>query len=147
MHGEKLYKSLIKCQAGTDGRWKYIYSLLTRALEGGGWSTPGLSRFTPRKETIHPLNRRLIGLQGRPGGVRKISPVRGFEPWTFQRVATCYTAELWGRYTKAPTPRFLKLRLRLLHKSSIRINNGKPIRHFIATTWIIRLLFRLITYI
>jgi hypothetical protein len=27
-----------------------------------------------------------------------------------------------------------KLRLRLLHKSSICINNGKPIRHFIATT-------------
>jgi hypothetical protein len=26
------------------------------------------------------------------------------------------------------------------------INNGKPIRHFITTTWIIRLLFRLITY-
>jgi hypothetical protein len=46
-----------------------------------------------------------------------------------------------------PTPRFLKVRLRLLHKSSICINNGKPIRHFIATTWIIRLLFRLITYI
>jgi hypothetical protein len=43
---------------------------------------------------------------------------------------------LWSRYTKAPTPtpRFLKLRLRLLHKSSICINNGKPVRHFIATT-------------
>jgi hypothetical protein len=38
-------------------------------------------------------------------------------------------------------------KLRLLHKSSIRINNGKPIRHFITTTWIIRLLFSLITYI
>jgi hypothetical protein len=32
------------------------------------------------------------------------------------------------------TPRFLKLRRRLFHKSSIYINNGKPIRHFIATT-------------
>jgi hypothetical protein len=39
------------------------------------------------------------------------------------------------------------LRLRLLHKSSICINNGKPIRHFIATTWIIRLISRLITCI
>jgi hypothetical protein len=46
-----------------------------------------------------------------------------------------------------PTPRFLKLRLRLLHKDLICINNFKPIRHFITTTCIIRLLFRLITYI
>jgi hypothetical protein len=37
--------------------------------------------------------------------------------------------------------------LQLLHKSSICINNGKPIRHFITTTWIVRLLFRLITCI
>jgi hypothetical protein len=44
---------------------------------------------------------------------------------------------LWSRYTKlpTPTPQFLKLRLRLLHKISIRINNGKPTRHFITTTW------------
>jgi hypothetical protein len=74
-------------------------------------------------------------------------------------------AGLWSQYTKSPTPRFLKpptprflklptptprflkLRLRLLHKSSICINNGKPIRCFIATTWIIRLLFLLITSI
>jgi hypothetical protein len=62
---------------------------------------------------------------------------------------------LWSRYTKlhktptptpTPTPRFLKLptstptpttrflKLRLLHKSSICINNGKPIRHFVTTT-------------
>jgi hypothetical protein len=39
-----------------------------------------------------------------------------------------------------------KLRLRL-HKNSMCINNGKPVRRFIATTWIIRLLFWLITYI
>jgi hypothetical protein len=43
---------------------------------------------------------------------------------------------LWSRYTKAPTPTppFLKLRLRLLHRSSVCVNNGKPVRHFIATT-------------
>jgi hypothetical protein len=46
---------------------------------------------------------------------------------------------LWCQYTKLPTPspRFLKLRFRLrhrlLHKSSICINNGKPIRYFITT--------------
>jgi hypothetical protein len=47
-----------------------------------------------------------------------------------------FSSGLWSRYAKAPTPtpRFLKLRLRLLHKSSICINNGKPIRRFIATT-------------
>jgi hypothetical protein len=48
----------------------------------------------------------------------------------------------------------LQLWLRFLHNSSVCINNGKPtkmvnciIRHFITTIWIIRLLFRLITYI
>jgi hypothetical protein len=54
------------------------------------------------------------------------------------RMRTYLHPGLWSRYTKAPTPtltpRFLKLRLRLLHKSSICINNGKPIRRFIATT-------------
>jgi hypothetical protein len=68
------------------------------------------------------------------------------------RGTLCREAGLWSRYTKAPTrtppptPRFLKLptptptaqflkpRLRLLHKSSMRINNGKPIRRFITTT-------------
>jgi hypothetical protein len=65
--------------------------------------------------------------------------IRGIVMWS----------RLWRRYAKprTPTPRFLKLRLRLLHKSSMCINNGKPIRHFITTTWIIRLVFRLITYI
>jgi hypothetical protein len=62
---------------------------------------------------------------------------------------------LWSRYMKPPTqtPQFLNLRLRLLHKSSICVNNGKPttmangiIRQLIATIWIIRLLFPLITY-
>jgi hypothetical protein len=37
--------------------------------------------------------------------------------------------------------------LRVLHKSSVCVNDVKPIRHFITTTWIIRLLFRLTTYI
>jgi hypothetical protein len=55
---------------------------------------------------------------------------------------------LWSQHTKprTPTPQFLKLQL--LHKSLIRIKNGKPIkmvnciiRHFITTMWIVRLLF------
>jgi hypothetical protein len=61
---------------------------------------------------------------------------------------------LWSWYTKplTPTPQFLNLRL--LHKSSMCINNGIPtktvngiIRHFVTTMCFIRLLFRLTTYI
>jgi hypothetical protein len=48
---------------------------------------------------------------------------------------------LWSQYRKLPTPVPQFLQLKLLHKISICINNGKPIRHFIATTSIIRLLF------
>jgi hypothetical protein len=81
---------------------------------------------------------------------RAFMPSAGLEP-AIQASELPQTPGLWSRYTKAPTPtptpRFLKLRLRLLHKSSLCINNGKPIRHFIATTWIIRLLFLPITYI
>jgi hypothetical protein len=62
----------------------------------------------------------------------------------------------WSQYTKPPTRtlHFLNLWLWLLHKSSICVNNTKPtatvtgiMRHFITTTWIIRLLFRLLAYI
>jgi hypothetical protein len=57
-------------------------------------------------------------------------------------------AGLWSRFTRlptsTPTPQFLKLRR---HKTSICVNNGKPIRHFITTIWIVKLLFWLITYI
>jgi hypothetical protein len=55
-----------------------------------------------------------------------------------------FLSGLWSQYTKlptqTPTPQFLKLqlrlqlRLRLLRKISIRISNGKPIKHFITTT-------------
>jgi hypothetical protein len=60
---------------------------------------------------------------------------------------------LWSWCTRPLSPHFLNLQLWLLHKSSICINNGKPtkmlndiIRHLITTMWIIRLLFRLMTY-
>jgi hypothetical protein len=58
---------------------------------------------------------------------------------------------LWSWHTKPPTSQFLNLRL--LHKSSICVNNGKPaklasgiLRHFITTRFTMQL-FRLITYI
>ena len=47
---------------------------LTSELYGGGWLTPCLGRFTPRKETRYPSCGRVGGHQGRSGRVRKISP-------------------------------------------------------------------------
>jgi hypothetical protein len=45
--------------------------------------------FTPEK-TRYPLYRRLGGLQGRSGQVRKISPPPGFDHQTVQPVASHY---------------------------------------------------------
>jgi hypothetical protein len=45
---------------------------LTSAIDGGGWLTPRLGRFTPRKETRYPLHSRLIGPQGLCGREQKI---------------------------------------------------------------------------
>jgi hypothetical protein len=64
---------------------------LTLALDEGGWSTPRPDRFTPGKETRYPSYRRLGGPQGQSGKVRKISPPLGFDPRTFQPVASRYT--------------------------------------------------------
>ena len=46
-----------------------LYSFLTSALDGGGWSTPRPSRFTPGKDARHPPYSRLGGPQGRSGQV------------------------------------------------------------------------------
>jgi hypothetical protein len=45
----------------------------------------------PPEITQYPLYRRLGGLQGQSGRVRKISPPPGFDPWTIQPVARHYT--------------------------------------------------------
>ena len=50
---------------------------LTLVIEEGGWLRPHSGRFTPGKETRSPLHRRLCGLQGRSGRVRKISSLTG----------------------------------------------------------------------
>jgi hypothetical protein len=42
-------------------------------------------------KTLYPLHRRLGGLQGRSGRARKFSPPPGFQPQTFQAVASRYT--------------------------------------------------------
>ena len=89
-------KAKVHPRTGHDGpeeEWqRYSFTLsLTSALDGGGWSMPRPSHFTPRKETRYPLHRRLGGPQGRSGLVRKISPPPRFDPRTFQLVASCYT--------------------------------------------------------
>jgi len=45
----------------------------------------------PSGKNRYPLHRRIGGLQGRPGGVRKISPLPGFDPRAVQPVAIRYT--------------------------------------------------------
>ena len=45
----------------------------------------------PLGKTRYPLYRRLGGPRSRSGYVRKISPPPGFDPRTFQPVASCYT--------------------------------------------------------
>ena len=47
---------------------------LTSALEGSGWLAPRPDRFTPGKESLYLLYRRLGGPQDRSGRVWKISP-------------------------------------------------------------------------
>ena len=75
---------------GPEGELRYSSTLsLTSALDGGGWSTPRPGRFTLGK-TRYPLHRRLGGPQVRSGGVRKISPLSGFDPRTVQPVASRY---------------------------------------------------------
>jgi hypothetical protein len=54
-----------------------------------GQTRPG--RSLPPGKTRYPLYRRLDGLQGRSGQVRKISPQPGFDPRTVQPVASRYT--------------------------------------------------------
>jgi hypothetical protein len=67
---------------------------LTSTLDEGGWSTPRPVSLTPGKETRYPLYKRRAAPQGRPGRVRKISLLLGFDIRTTQPVASRYTDEL-----------------------------------------------------
>jgi hypothetical protein len=60
------------------------------ALERVGGQRQAPAAFPPGK-TQYPFYRRLGGPQGRSGLVRKISPTPGFDPRTFQPVASRYT--------------------------------------------------------
>jgi hypothetical protein len=68
----------------------------------GGWSTLRPGHFTPGKETRYTLYRRLGGPQGRSGWAQKISPPPGFDPWTVQPIASCYTDWATCRKVKGP---------------------------------------------
>jgi hypothetical protein len=69
---------LRKGHEGPKGKYRYSCTLsLTSALEGVGWSRPCPHRFTPGKETLYTLYRRLDGCQGRSEQMRKISPPTG----------------------------------------------------------------------
>ena len=67
-----------------------LYSFFNLDARWGEWLTPRLGRFTPGKETLYPLYRRLDGLQDRSGRVQKMSPQLGFDPRTVQPVASHY---------------------------------------------------------
>jgi hypothetical protein len=52
----------------------WLYSFFNPVARWGGWLTPRSGRFTPGKETLYPLYRRLGGPQGRSKRVRKMFP-------------------------------------------------------------------------
>jgi hypothetical protein len=86
-------KFMLEQATNDPGRRKRFRSALslTSTLDKSMWSTSGLGRFTPRKETRYPLHGRLGGLQGRSGRMQKISPPKEFDPQTVQTVASRYT--------------------------------------------------------
>jgi len=64
---------------------------LATALKGGDGSASRPGRSLPPGKTRFSLYRKLGGLQGRSGQVRKISPPPGFDSRTVQPVASRYT--------------------------------------------------------
>ena len=68
-----------------------LYFFFNLGAGRGGWLTPRPGRFAPGKQTRYPLYRRLGGLLGRSGRVRKISHPPGVDSRTVQPVASRYT--------------------------------------------------------
>ena len=64
----------------------------TSTLESCGWSASHPGNFTMGKENWYTSYSWLDGLRGRPGYVRKISPLLGFEPRNVQHVSIRYTS-------------------------------------------------------
>ena len=78
-----------KAQKGGVEVW--LYSFFNLGTKWDGWSTPRPDRFTRGKETQYPLYRRLGRGQCRPGRLRKISPIPGFDARTVQPITSWYT--------------------------------------------------------
>jgi hypothetical protein len=71
-----------------------VHSFLASALDDDGWAMLLSGRFTPRKEPLYPLRRRLGRPQDLPAEVRmreNLLPQPGFEPRTSQPLASRYS--------------------------------------------------------
>jgi len=68
---------------------------LASALDGGEGLDSHTGRNLPPGKIWYPFYRRLGGLQGRSGQVRKISLPWGFDPRTVQPVGSRYTDFLY----------------------------------------------------
>jgi hypothetical protein len=80
-----------KGHEGPVGEQMYSSTLpSTLALDGLG-GQPHAPAALPPGKTRYLLYRRLDGPQDRSGRLRKISPPSGFDPRTFQPVASRYT--------------------------------------------------------
>ena len=73
------------------GRDIALPNFKTSALKMGVGGQHQAPAALPPGKTRYPLYRRLGGPQGRSGRVRKISSPPGFDPRTFQPVASRYT--------------------------------------------------------
>jgi len=113
-HYRRTCSCLHLCTSGELKTHSSILSL-TSGLRGRGWSMPRPGRFTPGKETRYPLYRRLGGRQGRSGQVRKISPSSGFDPRTFQPVASRCTYRAIPAHLGPSTVRFFRSYSSALH--------------------------------
>ena len=72
---------------GPDGEQMYSYTIPSdSALDGGGWSTPRLGRFTPGKDPVP-----IVQEAGWAPGPQEISPPSGFDPRPVQSVASSHT--------------------------------------------------------
>jgi hypothetical protein len=85
----KVYRNTLESQEGGVVKVQ-LYSFLTSALEGGGWSSPRPGRFTPGKDPV-PIVQEAGWAPGPVWTWRKISLPQGFDPRTVQPVASFYT--------------------------------------------------------
>ena len=90
---------------------------------GVGGQRHALAALPPGK-TQYPLYRRLGGPQGRSGRVRKISPLLGFDPRTFQPVVSRYTD------CPIPVPRFWSNFRKYVEQIRVLLKSDKNKGHF-----------------